>query len=1439
MAILRFGGGKVGIKEYLEEGKKQGREHTRDELDERIVLDGDLELVDKIINSIESNGEKYDHLTLSFKESQMTPDLLAQITQDVKKFAMGAYTPDELNFYAEAHLPKIKTERKWNSKTKEHEIVDRLIHVHMVIPKVNLLTRGRAAPFEMIKAKYASPDKTVDFCQAVQEHINDKYNLESPIDNRRDDFTNQADILSRIKNDDFTGKNRKQLAMIRDMMIERKIEGKEAFKAMLKELGTVAVGKAGTEDEYLKVKLHGERQHVRLDYYQFSDAFLSKPIAEKLAFFNNGGKRTPEERAADSIKFENLLARWELFRSREIKYLSPSSKLYKEFYAKATDVEKLYVLDKLEAAHYAKLSGEYGYTTPLKERLAPDLNQARAAELADAVDRNITKSKRVAKADSTLENLSDTTVAERLEYVDSAFWDAALSNLAAENDQRGIEAQGNEKLNQVSRRTIDEIREADRAGQQIIDEPAEVIAALTFSQSTFTEAALEKHLLKRTADSEQYEAALKAVLHHPNLVVHRTDKGLIFTAQSIVEIEKNLIDCATRMAAHGRPQTRAEIDAHLASQEYRAEKERRDARAAKVPKTFVNQIIAGVFDGLTSLYDSLRDIPALSGLGSIHDTKLDQIARDIAAKTPFNPGQRAGFELLCSDRTLCVINGAAGTGKSFVLKSMLEANTKAGFKTYGAILQGKTAEDLERDSGIPSRTIFRMLLDLKKGKLKLDDKCVIVVDEAGMVGSRDLEKLMAYVEAAGARIRLVGDAKQLAAVEFGNAFVEVSKRCEVASLTQIMRQKTDWMLAASEKFAIHDISGLKDYAGHGHVSLADTVKDAQISIVEKWVDYRSKNPKESIIVLAHTNVERIGLNAMMRDQIKTRGELQNEIDVETPHGVIQMAMGEKVMFLRADSGMGVKNGTTGIIEKIAKDGTISVRLENGKIAKFNADGRGTEDGNEIDYGYAVTVHKSQGMTVSKAFVLANSGMSLENLYVAMTRHKFDVELVGSAEQFATIEDMVKGLDRAGQKAFSAGDGMEWTSTVRPEGSRIGQLIAEMNAEKVIRQAARTASYKEIRANLDAKRLLDYLSKSHGLDPDACEIVTDDQGVQRISTYELATDENGGKIVSDKAGASFDVVQFMTKQMHFDYKGEAAPILRQVYAEQLINDYSIPRGQIIDQQLKLEFAVFLKSRDAAYKTAKEKLDAEKRTSKNKIENSSSTAEEKKKALADLTERIKSAKANLKKENNKPEAEVYKSFLAEHALTSERHLQELWRVSLTHSDKQALAKIENQRAAAAEQARAAAEKPIAAAAATARATAQAQLTKLSDAHKQVQEEKKASATTAAEMPCPDPRQLEIAQKVQPQSISVHTWLKQWAADEGKSVGIPAPENTGTVYTVLYIAHDGVALNKGRSGAPYPLPTGIDLKIGDKVVVDSNANVQLLLAPEIGRTPKEKGD
>ncbi|MGZ4953943.1 MAG: hypothetical protein ACXV8Q_02430, partial [Methylobacter sp.] len=184
--LARISGGSSGIKYYLEGGHKQGREYTRDELDERVILDGDLSLTNNIINNMDTNVERYLHITLAFKEDEISREMLEAITQDFKKFTFSAFNEDEYSFYAEAHLPKIKS----YTNQKTGEFVERKPHIHIVIPETNLLSGNQLRPFGRI-------DQQVKYLEAIQETINNKYGLASPKDNKRAVFSDDSELLSR------------------------------------------------------------------------------------------------------------------------------------------------------------------------------------------------------------------------------------------------------------------------------------------------------------------------------------------------------------------------------------------------------------------------------------------------------------------------------------------------------------------------------------------------------------------------------------------------------------------------------------------------------------------------------------------------------------------------------------------------------------------------------------------------------------------------------------------------------------------------------------------------------------------------------------------------------------------------------------------------------------------------------------------------------------------------------------------------------------------------------------------------------------------------------------------------------------------------------------------------------------------------------------------
>lgn len=167
--LIRVSGHHDGVKQYLEDGRKVGREFSRDEMDERVVLDGDLDLTESVYRMIDAapNVDRYLTITLSFKEDHIDRETLDAVVRDFKAFVFAAYRPDELNFYAEAHLPRVKS----YVDEKTGTLVERKPHIHVVIPKLNLISGQSARPFGFDKLN-------LDYFDAIQEHLNAKYGLD-------------------------------------------------------------------------------------------------------------------------------------------------------------------------------------------------------------------------------------------------------------------------------------------------------------------------------------------------------------------------------------------------------------------------------------------------------------------------------------------------------------------------------------------------------------------------------------------------------------------------------------------------------------------------------------------------------------------------------------------------------------------------------------------------------------------------------------------------------------------------------------------------------------------------------------------------------------------------------------------------------------------------------------------------------------------------------------------------------------------------------------------------------------------------------------------------------------------------------------------------------------------------------------------------------------
>lgn len=341
--LIRIRGGMSGIKEYLEEGRKEGREFTRDELDERVILDGDLSVTDSIIQSIDADREHYLHVTLAFKEDEITPKTLREISAEFRQFAMAASRTDEYNFYAEAHYPKIKS--YVNAQTGE--LVERKPHIHVVIPRLNLLTGKDLNPFDMVEYQ-------TKWLSGFQEHINNKFGLASPKDNPRYKFTGESEMIARYKGDLFEGSKRELREKILVDVLDRNITRYEDFSALLGEYGKSRLVH-GKDGDYWNVHSPEYKKGANLKDHVFSRQFIELPTEEKHRLLALEVEHKYETAATSRPTDAELLAtvqNWHEVRSKELKYLHSDSKFYKQTYLPADDATRRQLLGKLEADFY-------------------------------------------------------------------------------------------------------------------------------------------------------------------------------------------------------------------------------------------------------------------------------------------------------------------------------------------------------------------------------------------------------------------------------------------------------------------------------------------------------------------------------------------------------------------------------------------------------------------------------------------------------------------------------------------------------------------------------------------------------------------------------------------------------------------------------------------------------------------------------------------------------------------------------------------------------------------------------------------------------------------------------------------------------------------------------------------------------------------------------
>jgi ATP-dependent exoDNAse (exonuclease V) alpha subunit len=306
-----------------------------------------------------------------------------------------------------------------------------------------------------------------------------------------------------------------------------------------------------------------------------------------------------------------------------------------------------------------------------------------------------------------------------------------------------------------------------------------------------------------------------------------------------------------------------------------------------------------------------------------------------------------------------VVVGQAGTGKTLALAAARMAWETSGVEVVGTSLSARAARGLEDGAGIESRTLAKVILGLESGTLELGPAHVIVVDEAGMVGTRDLAKLISACDASGSKVVLVGDPRQLPEIDAGGTLSAVVSRIGAVELTENRRQTERWeQMALSALRHGRSELALATYERAGRVHTAPSMGETCNQLVASWASAFGQG--RDAVILAVTSKEVATLNEFARAELRRGGQLgPNVLEVDG----CGFALGDRVVCLRNDHRLGVLNGTMGTVER-GLAGGLFVSIADGERFLPAA----YLEAGHLGHGYAVTIHKSQGLTVERSFV---------------------------------------------------------------------------------------------------------------------------------------------------------------------------------------------------------------------------------------------------------------------------------------------------------------------------------------------------------------------------------------------------------------------------------------------------------------------------------------
>ena len=371
--------------------------------------------------------------------------------------------------------------------------------------------------------------------------------------------------------------------------------------------------------------------------------------------------------------------------------------------------------------------------------------------------------------------------------------------------------------------------------------------------------------------------------------------------------------------------------------------------------------------------------------------------------------QRAAYDHACGTGALAIVEGAAGSGKTTTLSVITQTYRQAGYHVIGSAVAWRAAKQLSEECGIESRALDSWLAKHRDGQEIFTRTTALILDEAGLLSTRQMHAVLTAAQAGGSKVILAGDQRQLQAIGAGSGLAIVAETINGIRVDVNRRQKEAWARNAVSQLARGEAEpALRAFDEHDCLHWASGRKAVTDKALELWRDHRHNHPTQSLAVLAKSNADIHTLNDAIRAELRQDGQIRGDdviiraVDRSGKAYDLAIAKGDRLEIATRNKELGVVNGTTGIVTRIEpeRNGHVRLTLAIGNEAKtFStaelADTRGRA---RLGLAYATTIYNAQGLTVDRAIVIASFSFSANQAYVAASRARERTDIVADGKE---------------------------------------------------------------------------------------------------------------------------------------------------------------------------------------------------------------------------------------------------------------------------------------------------------------------------------------------------------------------------------------------------------------------------------------------------------